>query len=292
MSVENKGECFVIMPISNPDGYQKGHFKHVYDDIIAPACKLAGYDVFRADDQKSTNLIHLDILNKLIEAPLVICDLSSRNPNVLFELGIRQAFDKPVVLIQEEGTEKIFDISPLRILDYSRDMKYHEVIKSQQDISDTITETIKNTTEINHINSIVSLLAINKPALIPEIENGKENFEIRLLREEFKDIKKMMHEAVDRNYYFERQNNNKIWKGEEGLERALSKITDLYEYFKQTIDNDSISLNEKSERFGSLIKEIDFFPKDLLTNRVDDELMKLKKSIIEYSLAENIPMGM
>ncbi len=207
-------------------------------------------------------------------------------------MGIRQAFDKPVVLIQEEGTEKIFDISPLRILDYSRDMKYHEVIKSQQDISDTITETIKNTTEINHINSIVSLLAINKPALIPEIENGKENFEIRLLREEFKDIKKMMHEAVDRNYYFERQNNNKIWKGEEGLERALSKITDLYEYFKQTIDNDSISLNEKSERFGSLIKEIDFFPKDLLTNRVDDELMKLKKSIIEYSLAENIPMGM
>lgn len=89
------------MPIGDTDGYDKGHFTHVYDDIIKPAVELTEFTPRRADEVKETNFIHLDILTKLIEAPIAICDLSSRNPNVLFELGIRQAFDKPVVLIQK-----------------------------------------------------------------------------------------------------------------------------------------------------------------------------------------------
>lgn len=123
MDKENK-DCFVIMPISECEGYEKGHFKHVYEDIIKPAVEKAGYIAIRADEVNATNLIHLDILKKLIDTPIAVCDLSTRNPNVLFELGIRQAFDKPVVLIQEKGTQKIFDIAPLRYLEYSKDMKY------------------------------------------------------------------------------------------------------------------------------------------------------------------------
>jgi hypothetical protein len=119
MTKENK-ECFIIMPISDTDGYAEGHFKHVYENIIYPSCELAGYQAIRADEVKATNLIHLDILKKLIDAPIAICDLSSRNPNVLFELGIRQSFDRPVVLIQEAGTPRIFDIAPLRYLEYSK----------------------------------------------------------------------------------------------------------------------------------------------------------------------------
>lgn len=96
------------MPISDVDSHDNGRFRRVFEDIISPACDESGYSPQLASDVKETNLIHLDILKKLIEAPIAICDLSTRNPNVLFELGIRQAFDKPVVLIQENGTEKIF----------------------------------------------------------------------------------------------------------------------------------------------------------------------------------------
>ena len=117
---ENKN-CFVIMPIADCDGYEKGHFAHVYDDIIKPAIDKTEFTAIRADEVKETNFIHLDILKKLIDAPIAVCDLSTRNPNVLFELGIRQAFDKPVVLIQEKGTPKIFDIAPLRYLEYSKE---------------------------------------------------------------------------------------------------------------------------------------------------------------------------
>src|SRR5690606_2592609 len=126
--------------------------------IIVPGCDAASYKATRADEVKASNLIHLDILRKLIEAPIAICDLSTRNPNVLFELGIRQAFDKPVVLIQEKGTPRIFDIAPLRYLEYSKDMKYHEVLRSQEELSEAIKATVTADDDHGNVNSIVKLL--------------------------------------------------------------------------------------------------------------------------------------
>ena len=142
------------MQISDSEGYTPGHFGHVYENIIKPSCENAGYNPVRADEVKETNLIHLDILKKLIEAPIAICDLSNRNPNVLFELGIRQAFDKPVVLIQEKGTPKIFDISPLRYLEYSKEMKYHDVLASQKALTEALEATANAEGDSTNINSI------------------------------------------------------------------------------------------------------------------------------------------
>jgi len=180
------------MPIADTDGYSTGHFKHVYDNIVSPACEKAGYKAVRADDVKATNLIHLDILKKLIEAPVAICDLSSRNPNVLFELGIRQAFDRPVVLIQEIGTPKIFDIAPLRYLEYSKEMKYHDVLRSQGELSDAIEATVAADGEAGNVNSIVKLLALSRSAQIPDIKGDKEGLTLGVLRAEMQEMRKLM----------------------------------------------------------------------------------------------------
>lgn len=185
-------DCFVIMPISDVDGYPIGHFGHVYEDIIRPACEKAGYNALRADQVKETNLIHLDILNKLIETPISVCDLSTRNPNVMFELGLRQAFDKPVVLLQEKGTPRIFDISPLRYLEYSKDMKYHEVLQTQKELEQAITATVKAGSASGNVNSIVKLLALQQSAAIPDIENGKESLAFDVLQAEMREMRKFM----------------------------------------------------------------------------------------------------
>ena len=86
-------------------------------------------------------MIQLDILRQLLDAPMALCDLSSRNPNVLFELGIRQAFDKPVVLVQEEGTPSIFDIAAFRYVKYDKTMQYRTVIDEQEEITQAINGT-------------------------------------------------------------------------------------------------------------------------------------------------------
>ena len=193
---ENKN-CFVIMPIADCDGYEKGHFAHVYDDIIKPAIDKTEFTAIRADEVKETNFIHLDILKKLIDAPIAVCDLSTRNPNVLFELGIRQAFDKPVVLIQEKGTPKIFDIAPLRYLEYSKEMKYHEVLESQKSLQEAIEATKAAEGDSGNINSIVKLMALSSPAIIPNLDNSnKEVLALDVMRSQMNDMKMMMEMMV------------------------------------------------------------------------------------------------
>ena len=200
MVINTKGEnknCFVIMPIADCDGYEKGHFAHVYDDIIKPAIDKTEFTAIRADEVKETNFIHLDILKKLIDAPIAVCDLSTRNPNVLFELGIRQAFDKPVVLIQEKGTPKIFDIAPLRYLEYSKEMKYHEVLESQKSLQEAIEATKAAEGDSGNINSIVKLMALSSPAIIPNLDNSnKEVLALDVMRSQMNDLKMMMEMMV------------------------------------------------------------------------------------------------
>lgn len=182
-----KPECFVIMPIGDPEGYSKGHFQHVYEDVIVPACEMAGYKSTRADEVKQTNLIHLDVLQKLIDSPMAVCDLSSRNPNVLFELGLRQAFDKPVVLIQEIGTPKIFDIAPLRYCEYRKERVYHEVLEDQKTVAQAINATRDAKKE--SINSIVKLLSITKPATLPDVAETNKDPALQVIRAELGELR-------------------------------------------------------------------------------------------------------
>src|SRR4051794_35684533 len=107
------------MPISDQGGYSSGHFSRVYNYLIKPAVERAGLRPVRADEEKGTNLIHLNILRQLLIAEMAVCDLSSLNPNVMFELGIRQAFDKPVVLLRDDLTKEPFDISPMKYTKYT-----------------------------------------------------------------------------------------------------------------------------------------------------------------------------
>lgn len=185
-----KPACFILMPISDPDGYEKGHFKRVYEDIFKPACEKAGYKAVRADEVRQANLIHLDILQKLIESPMALCDLSSRNPNALFELGLRQAFDKPVVLVQEVGTPPIFDIAPLRYVEYRQQLQYHEVLEDQKSIADAIEATREDYATGKGVNSIVKLLSLTRSAALPNVtEEDKEEAFLELIMDELSDLR-------------------------------------------------------------------------------------------------------
>lgn len=65
-------------------------------------------------------MIQSTIVNDLLEADLVLADLTEHNPNVLFELGMRMHADLPVVLVRARGTGAIFDVdNMLRVEEYS-----------------------------------------------------------------------------------------------------------------------------------------------------------------------------
>ncbi len=112
--------CFVAMPFSERHAeHSAGFFTEVLKQIIAPAGRKAGFRVVTARKQGS-DVIHATIVNGLLDADLVVVDLTEHNPNVLFELGMRLAEDKPVALIRATGTRPIFDVdNMLRVEEYN-----------------------------------------------------------------------------------------------------------------------------------------------------------------------------
>lgn len=133
--------CFVMMPISDQGDYPIGHFNKVYEQIFKPAIEKAGYKPYRVDE----NTISDSIVNKIFEAiqncEMALCDLSNRNPNVLYELGLRQAYNKPVVLVCDNKTDKIFDVSGISTVFYKSDRLYENVLEAQGQIYDALKAT-------------------------------------------------------------------------------------------------------------------------------------------------------
>jgi hypothetical protein len=161
---ETKPVCFVLMPIADVAGYETGHFGRVYEHVIKPAVVAAGFTPVRADDAVKTDYIVVGIIQKIVESAMVVCDFSARNPNVMYELGIRHAFNKPVVLIKDHRTEKIFDIQGLRYAEYDETLRIDTVNKDVVKITAAIAETSKSSDK--DLNSIVRLAGI-KTAEVP-----------------------------------------------------------------------------------------------------------------------------
>jgi len=104
--------CFVIMPFADPIG---GYYELIYE----PAIKRTGLTPVRADtDIFGTGKIIDQIWIGLKRAKVLVAELTSRNPNVLYELGLAHALHKPVVLISSNENDVPFDVRHVRVIYY------------------------------------------------------------------------------------------------------------------------------------------------------------------------------
>jgi hypothetical protein len=97
----SKKTCFVIAPIGDRDDSVRTRSDQVFKYIIAPAATECGYEALRADQIPKPGIITSQVIQHLIDDPLVIADLTGPNANVFYELAVRHAFRKPVVQIVE-----------------------------------------------------------------------------------------------------------------------------------------------------------------------------------------------
>lgn len=107
--------CFVIMPFTDElDG--------VYQSIVKPAIEAEGFTVTRADDIRGNAAVMVDIWHSICRARFVVADLTARNPNVFYELGIAHTVGKDTIMIaQQEEASIPFDISHIRRIRYRND---------------------------------------------------------------------------------------------------------------------------------------------------------------------------
>jgi len=134
---EEKKICGIVMPISPIDGCDEGHWNDVYE-ILKEAILLTDFEgnlVSYADD---VGIIQKRIIQNLYDNPIVICDVSGKNPNVMFELGMRLAFDKPTIIIKDDKTTYSFDTSPIEHLEYPRDLRFSKIVEFKEKLAHKI----------------------------------------------------------------------------------------------------------------------------------------------------------
>jgi tetratricopeptide (TPR) repeat protein len=116
--------CFVLMPFaSKVDADNRTiNFDVIYQEIIEPAVIKAGMEPMRADLESAAGIIHKPMFERILLCEYVIADLTTSNPNVFYELGVRHA-TKPhtTTMMCAYGARLPFDLAPFRALNYFLD---------------------------------------------------------------------------------------------------------------------------------------------------------------------------
>lgn len=99
--------------------------------VIREVCASTGFKAFRGDENYFKSDIFPEMLKLIVKANLIIANINGRNPNVLYELGIAQALDKPVILISKEPNNLPIDIKSKRFLIYKNNDELRELIRKE-----------------------------------------------------------------------------------------------------------------------------------------------------------------
>jgi hypothetical protein len=121
--------CGLIMPISPLDGCGAEHWGEVKEIICDALEEISDYKVETklVSDADDIGVIQRRIVQNVYGADIIICDVSGKNPNVMFELGLRLAFDKPTVIIKDDKTDYSFDTAVIEHLNYPRDLRFKTI---------------------------------------------------------------------------------------------------------------------------------------------------------------------
>jgi hypothetical protein len=139
---KNTPVCGIVMPISSIDGLAESHWAEVLS-ILGDAVTAAGFSANLVSNADDVGIIHKRIIQNLYDNPIVVCDVSGRNPNVMFELGLRLAFDKPTIVVKDDRTSYSFDTAAIEHLEYPRDLRFTKIVE----FKNTLTAKIRATYE-------------------------------------------------------------------------------------------------------------------------------------------------
>ena len=139
-------KCGIIMPIAAMDGCSERHWSDVRE-ILGEAIEAAGLEPNLVSDANEVGFINKRIVQNIYENPIVICDVSAKNPNVMFELGMRLAFDKPTLIVKDDLTTYSFDISGIEHVGYPRDLRFQKIREFKEKVETKLRATLAAASE-------------------------------------------------------------------------------------------------------------------------------------------------
>lgn len=186
-----KSKCGIIMPISEHPDYSPSHWKDVLS-ILTEAIKETQFESRLVSDDVAIGLIHERIVNNIYNDDIVICDVSSKNPNVMFELGMRLAFDKPTIIIKDERTGYSFDTGVIEHISYPSSLRFSQIVEFKQELIRKINATYnKSKSEPNFSPFLKSFGKTIIPSKINQTEIAESKYILERLEILSNDLKRL-----------------------------------------------------------------------------------------------------
>lgn len=274
-----------------------------YKNIIQPAVIQSNYECVRADEIQDSSLIDRSMYALLIHSDLVIADISTYNPNAIYELGIRHAVRPFSTIVLKEKEGKIpFDLDHTRMFSYSHlgeDIGVDESIRCIEDLTNLIKQVSKNKFTdsplyefISNVTppklpeeeykKIISELADKEKHIFAIVENAKEY----IAKSDFLNASKYWERAIKlmpNETYFIQQLALSTYKSKDPSESlALTDALSIIEDLHPTNDPETLGIT------GAIYKRLYFVNNDIeFLNRAIDNYGKGFKINSNYYTGEN-----
>lgn len=186
---KKKVECGLVMPISAIDGCSAEHWQEVRSILVDAVKSINKLDIEikMVSEADEVGVIQKRIVQSLYNSDIVVCDVSCKNPNVMFELGMRLAFDKPTVIVKDDKTDYTFDTGIIEHIVYPRDLRFSKIIEFKEKFSRKVLATYEQANNPNHSTFLKSFGQF-KVARIDETEVPANQFIISALQDIQADI--------------------------------------------------------------------------------------------------------
>ncbi len=193
--MNNKKKCFIIMPISKTKSCNEDGWTGIFEHMIKPAVtgSRLGFECERA--QPRTGAFIRDILEGLNRADVVIADLTDRNPNVCYELGIRHTLTNRTIIITQNMDDIPSDLRSYWVVTYEKDLsgaekfkkKVREILREMQKNPEKPDSPVADFLQIKNID----ILAYEKAANLKKISAliSETSYNINQLDEILKQVK-------------------------------------------------------------------------------------------------------
>lgn len=245
----------LIMPISDTEGYKENHWsdvREILEDAIDSIAKEENIEcncLIVSDISGTEKIIQKNIVTNIYDSDLIICDVSSLNPNVMFELGMRLAFDKQIIMVKDEKTKYIFDTNIMFHIGYESNLNYVAIKEFKEELKKDIKKALSSEKEnAGYLDAFgdIKVKKVNTETM--DIQSAMELMiqEIGYLRSGFNRLDKEINRSSYKKDMLGSDNkikiNNHYTVPSNTLKKRIAKslVDEITEYFGETPNKEMI----------------------------------------------------
>jgi hypothetical protein len=216
------------MPISAIDGCPAEHWAEVKAVVIEGVESIQDphFTVRLVSDADESGVIQKRIVQNVYNSDIIVCDVSAKNPNVMFELGLRLAFDKPTVIIKDDKTDYSFDTGIIEHVTYPRDLRFAKIVDFKNTLAEKVAATYRaGLTDPNH-SPFLKNFGTFQIAALTQTEVAPDKIVVELLTEMQTDIDAMKRRIDDGS-------SSRRGRFDETIASAISRIVPAVAKYKR-----------------------------------------------------------